>query len=133
MVFPLERDCAVLQLPSSMASPQTLACLTEDTTIRRLGCDFQHSSPFGVVTIGKFEDSYEGLDSESLHYDGKDNHAERQVQDLLAIGKRGGQAQRKSERQCSAEPAPYGHMLPTKRNLLCALANAIANRVFSAK
>ncbi len=48
-----------------------------------------HSRRFCVVTIGKFEDSYKGLDSESLHYNGKDNHAERQVQDLFAIGKRG--------------------------------------------
>src|SRR3989442_10480589 len=80
---------------------------------------FQHSSRFCVVTIGKFEDSYEGLDCESLHENGKDDHAERQVQDLLTIGKRGGQAQRKSERQCSAESAPYCYMLPTKRNLFC--------------
>src|SRR5260370_50880 len=58
---------AVLRLPSSLAILRALAYLTDDTTIRRPGCDFQHSSRFCVVTIGKFEDSYEGLDCKSLH------------------------------------------------------------------
>src|SRR6267143_22436 len=58
---------AVLRLPSSLAILRALAYLTDDTTIRRPGCDSQHSSRFCVATIGKFEDSYEGLDCESLH------------------------------------------------------------------
>src|ERR1700730_12840206 len=77
------------------------------------------------VTVRKFEELQEGVDGETLHEDGKDDHAERQVQDLLAIGKRAVQAEGQSKRQGSAKSAPYGYMLPTKRDLL---REAIAQR-----
>jgi len=65
VLSPVTPGCS--SLPSSLAILRALAYLTDDTTIRRPGCDSQHSSRFCVATIGKFEDSYEGLDCESLH------------------------------------------------------------------
>ena len=38
-----------------------------------------HSRRVCVVAVGKFKDSYKGLDCKSLHQNGKDDHAECQV------------------------------------------------------
>src|SRR6266481_605462 len=79
-VFSTRSRRAALRLLSFLAILHALGCLTDDAPIEVVSTHKMRPSRscWGcVVTIRKFEDSYEGLDRKTLHQNGENHHAKR--------------------------------------------------------